>query len=163
MKNLAKSKLNNILAVLKEAVQEIALDISQDDTDPGSFINTFLAKIKALKIPRNEIAAFLEMRDVPGKKQFAEIVQKQLEETLKTDVTQVIDSWDVLKKLEAKDFDEFLFKEIMGCDARCPFCKVPCDAHSGGKTQGNHSATLHRPQGLGGFCYKDTDKLVTND
>ena len=118
LKNLAKSKLDNILAVLKEAVQEAALDISQDDTDAGSFINTFLAKIKALKIPRNEIAAFLQMRDVPGKKQFAEIVQKQLEEILKTDVTQVIDSWDVLKKLEAKDFDEFLFKEIMGCDAR---------------------------------------------
>ena len=163
LKNLAKSKLDNILAVLKEAVEETARDIPEDDTDNQSFINTFLAKIKALKIPRNEIAAFLEMRDVPGKKQFAEIVQKQLQETLKIDVRQVIDSWDVSEKLEAKEFDEFFFKEIVGCDARCPFCKVPCDAHSGGKTQGNHSATLHRPQGLGGYRYKDTDKLVPND
>ena len=163
LKKLAKSKLEKTLAVLKEAVEETVRDIPEDDTDEGSFINTFLAKIKVLKIPRNEIAAFLEMRDVPGKRQFAEIVQKQLEETLKSDVILVIDIWDVKEKLEAKEFDEFLFKEIVGCDARCPFCKVPCDAHSGGKTQGNHSATLHRPQGLGGFRYKDTDKLVSND
>ena len=163
LKNLAKSKLDNILSVLKEAIEKTTRDFTEDDTDEESFINMFVARIKALKIPYNEIAAFSEMRNVPGKKQFAEIIQKQLQETLKSDIMQIIDSWDVLEKLKAKEFDEFLFKEIVGCDARCPFCKVPCDMHHGGKTQGNHSATLHRPQGLGGFCFKDTQKLVTND
>ena len=80
---------------------------------------------------------------------------------MKVEIIGVIKSWDVGKNLEDKGLADFLFKELVGCNARCPFCQVPCDSHSGGKTQGNHSAILHRPQGLGGFSYIESKKSVT--
>ena len=67
------------------------------------------------------------------------------------------------EKLAQKDLSNFVFDEVVGCTARCPFCKVPCDSHSGGKRSGNHSATLHRPKGLGGISWESTNKLVSSD
>ena len=159
LKNLAKNKLENVMKAVKKAVDETV----QDLPDQEPFINTFLAKIDTLKIPQAEITAFLELPKEPEKYQFAAIIHQQLEDSLRKDVLQIIDSWKTLDKLEEKRLTEFLFKEIIGCDARCPFCKVPCDAHSGSRTQGNHSATLHRPQGLGGYRCTKTDKLIARD
>ena len=56
-----------------------------------------------------------------------------------------------------------MFKEIVGCTAVCPFCQVPCDTHSGGKSLGNHSATLHRPKGLGGVMFTSSEELTCGD
>uniref|UniRef100_A0A3B4UM51 Up-regulator of cell proliferation-like n=1 Tax=Seriola dumerili TaxID=41447 RepID=A0A3B4UM51_SERDU len=64
---------------------------------------------------------------------------------------------ETLKKLPVKPQDE-LFKQVFGCGHQCPFCKVPCEA--GGKEHKQHHAAVHRPQGLGRYRYRDTDKLV---
>ncbi len=39
----------------------------------------------------------------------------------------------------------------------CPFCKAPCDAHTG-HTAGDHITTLHRPQGIGGYAWEGGPK-----
>ncbi|XP_042275984.1 up-regulator of cell proliferation-like [Thunnus maccoyii] len=64
---------------------------------------------------------------------------------------------ETLNKLPIKPQEE-LFKRVFGCGKQCPFCKVPCEA--GGKDHKQHHAAVHRPQGLGGFRYEDTQKLV---
>ncbi len=46
---------------------------------------------------------------------------------------------------------------MFGCGQQCPFCKVPCEA--GGKTHKQHSAAVHRPQGLGSCRNIHTEKL----
>ena len=90
-------------------------------------------------------------------------MHQQLNGIVREDILKEINSWDVWLKLDSKNLTDFLFTEVVGCKERCPFCTVPCDAHSGGKTQGNHSATLHRPKGLGGRHWHETNKLVTED
>ena len=110
----------------------------------------------------NEASAYLEL-DIPDANQFANIVHRYLDGRLKTEITVLMDTWVIADKLNEKGLAEFLFKEVVGCEARCPFCKVPCDAHSGSKTQGNHSATMHRPQGLGGYMFTSTECLVLDD
>nr|XP_033801793.1 up-regulator of cell proliferation isoform X3 [Geotrypetes seraphini] len=64
---------------------------------------------------------------------------------------------DKLSKLPFKPQDE-IFKKVFGCGKQCPFCKVPCEA--GGTEHKDHFASVHRPQGLGAFSYKNTGKLV---
>ncbi|XP_062293239.1 up-regulator of cell proliferation-like [Scomber scombrus] len=64
---------------------------------------------------------------------------------------------ETLIKLPIKPLDE-LFKRVFGCGKQCPFCKVPCEA--GGKGHDKHHATVHRPQGLGGYRYESTEKLA---
>ena len=113
--------------------------------------------MKSLKIP--SIGAF-PLLELPIADQMQDFINQQLD-YLNSDAEKTIDSWDIPRKLEEKGLTEFRFKEIIGCDARCPFCKVPCDAHSGSRTQGNHSATLHRPQGLAGTTHTNPSQLVS--
>ncbi|XP_030065483.1 up-regulator of cell proliferation isoform X2 [Microcaecilia unicolor] len=64
---------------------------------------------------------------------------------------------DKLSKLPFKPQNE-IFKKVFGCGKQCPFCKVPCEA--GGIEHKEHFASVHRPQGLGAYRNKLTEKLV---
>ena len=56
---------------------------------------------------------------------------------------------------------EKLLDLMFGCQACCPFCKGLCDQtvrdHVGG-----HSTRIHRPQGITGYHYIDTEILVSS-
>ena len=155
LKNFAKSKLGEIMDEIKRALGNIMHVKSEEE----SFRNLFLTEMRSLKIP--SIATF-PCLELPMTVQMQCLINHQLD-FLKADVMKTISSWDISRKLEERGLTEFLFKELIGCNARCPFCKVPCDAHSGSRTQGNHSAMLHRPQGLGGTMQTEKSELVSGD
>ena len=155
LKALGEIKLEQLVSKVCDAVDKTILTNSDNDR----LIKVLLSNIESLKVSHNEAAAYLEI-DVPDRKQFRGILQQQLQGVVKGEIIRAIKSWDVGKNLEDKRLAQFLFMELVGCSARCPFCYVPCDVHSGGKTQGKHSAILHRPQGLHGAAYVDKDKLV---
>uniref|UniRef100_A0A8C5QW23 VLIG-type G domain-containing protein n=1 Tax=Leptobrachium leishanense TaxID=445787 RepID=A0A8C5QW23_9ANUR len=62
----------------------------------------------------------------------------------------------VLSKVTLNPVDELL-KKVIGCGKQCPFCKVPCEA--GGADHKEHSASIHRPQGLGTYRNSETEVL----
>ncbi|TDG99808.1 hypothetical protein EPR50_G00198880 [Perca flavescens] len=64
-----------------------------------------------------------------------------------------------LKKLHVNPQDE-LFTKLIGCGNQCPFCEAPCEA--GGRFHTEHWTSLHRPEGLGRFRWRETKKLVTD-
>ncbi|XP_008283376.1 interferon-induced very large GTPase 1-like, partial [Stegastes partitus] len=82
---------------------------------------------------------------------------EDLKAQLQQDLWKSEDIIKTLAKLPIKPQDE-LFKRVFGCGQQCPFCKVPCEA--GGKEHKQHHAALHRPQGLGGYHYVDSGKLM---
>ena len=157
-KETAKEKLeqitNTILTGLDSAVER--------SSDGTKFVKTFLSNIKNLKI-QHENASGLKELNVKDKVQFGIIVRQKIEMTIKKDIIQWINSWNIAEKLEEKGLAEFTFLELIGCSERCPFCKVQCDAHTGTRKGGNHSATFHRSKGLKGFVNVDDRKLITND
>ncbi|XP_073491750.1 interferon-induced very large GTPase 1-like [Aquarana catesbeiana] len=53
----------------------------------------------------------------------------------------------ILSKVKLNPQEELL-KKVIGCGKQCPFCNVPCENPCGDHKE--HSASLHRPQGLGG-------------
>ena len=146
LKQLACTKLDHIVNVLEEAL----IATEQSSCSSSEYFKTFFSKIAGLKISHTKTDLYTGL-SVPDKRQFVRLVNHQLKCRVKERATKVIKAWDVPRKLKEKRLTEFLLKEIVGCTAVCPFCQVPCDAHSRGKTLGNHSATLHRPQGLGGM------------
>ena len=158
LKVLAEMKLDDIVSKIEEAVDRTVSSLFVGK----HFMKTFFTKIESLKILHNEASAYMEL-DVPDKNQFAAILHQQLQSRVRESVIDTINKWNIERKLEQKDLAEFLFKEVVGCSKKCPFCAVPCDAHSGGKTQGNHSATMHRPEGLGGVRYVSTNRLASSD
>ena len=145
-------KLENILTMMKEAVDKVI----ESNVGDKSFIKVLLSKLDTLTIPYNEIRGWTETFDeVPEKSAFAMIIQQQLDGPMKNDIIEVIDSWNISIKLKELAFTDFVFKAVVGCTARCPFCKTPCDAHEG-KT---HLAHMHRPKGLGGYRRIPTNTL----
>ena len=143
LKELGKTKLDQLITKILQEVEK-TVESSSHEAD---FIKTFFKKIDHFKISHDDAAGYLEL-DVGNKHGFSGIIQQQLNGIVREDILKEISSWDVVSQLNKKNFTDFLFTEVVGCKAKCPFCKVPCDAHSGGKTQGNHSATMHRPEGL---------------
>ena len=164
--DLGKSKLNEILAVVR---QEVVNEALKNATESDSFTDTLLKKMYTLEIPHTEIGGWTEgstdnrMENVPGHSEFADFVHQQLDGALKANILQSIDSWDIPDKLKKRNFQKHIFKEIVGCEETCPFCMVPCDAHSGGKRGGHHSARLHRPEGLGGYRWLVTEQLLSTN
>ena len=156
MKILAQVQLDRIINTILKSVDKTC----SKGQEP--FVKVFFDDIKNLKKPHTQAAAFMDI-DVSDKTQFGAIVHQHLTGQIKTDIMQLISSWSVEKKLDNKALTKFLLKEIVGCSARCPFCKVPCDVHSGGKTSGNHAVTYHRPEGLCGTRDTQTGLLVIED
>ena len=162
LKALAETKLDEILGKIEEAVDRTVSSSVRSFVAGKHFMKTFFTKIESLKILHNEASGYMAL-DIPDKNHFATILHQQLQGRVRESVIDTISKWNIEEKLEEKDLAEFLFKEVVGCSMKCPFCDVPCDAHSGGKTQGNHSATMHRPQGLGGVSNKSDNRLVSDD
>ncbi|XP_072273180.1 interferon-induced very large GTPase 1-like [Pyxicephalus adspersus] len=73
--------------------------------------------------------------------------------------TELFDIRSLLSRVTLKPQEELL-KKVIGCSKQCPFCKVPCE-NAGGDHQ-MHSASLHRPQGLGRYKWNRDDTLVTD-
>eukprot|EP00092_Neocalanus_flemingeri_P029352 GFUD01031864.1.p1 GENE.GFUD01031864.1~~GFUD01031864.1.p1 ORF type:complete len:2619 (-),score=690.50 GFUD01031864.1:716-8572(-) len=70
---------------------------------------------------------------------------------------------DVLKSLSFNPLEN-LINERIGCTAQCPFCGSVCDnGIDCAGTKRKHVVELHRPQGLGGMRFLDTQILLTSN
>ena len=159
---LAEMKLNDVITTIVAALTDA---LKNSRPTHSNFIKTFLSTLGNLKDSHSGTAAYMEL-DIPKSHEFAGIVKEQLENkegVLNASIRRTIRSWNVQQKLKDKQLTEFIFKEIVGCCARCPFCKVPCDNHSGGRTGGKHAATVHRPEGIAGFHWLEEGRLTTQD
>ena len=157
LKNMALDKLDGMIAAIREALENTV----KSSCANKEFIQTFLRSLEC-QYSRTEAGCYLEL-EVQSQDQFKTVIERKLNSQVRETIVHSIMSWDAGKVLQRRGLGDFIFREIVGCDAVCPFCKVPCDAHCGGKTRGMHSSTLHRPQGLGGFYQYETEKLLIND
>ncbi|PIO28384.1 hypothetical protein AB205_0052880 [Aquarana catesbeiana] len=64
----------------------------------------------------------------------------------------------ILESVTLKPQEELL-RKVIGCRKQCPFCKAPCE--DGGINHQKHSASIHRPEGLGRLKMIKTNTLAT--
>ena len=152
LKLLAKSKLSSIIDELKSAIDRTVQNENND------FIGTLFSNMKGLKKPHDDMEAY-KMVPFDDKEKFGSFLVTQLS-LIQGQLEKDIDSSEVSNIIAEKGFTNFAFNEVEACTATCPLCKVPCDAHSGGKTSGKHRAILHRPRGLGGMVATDSRQLI---
>ena len=143
LKTIALEKLDRMIPIVLEALE---ITVRSSCTNEN-FIQTFLGRVGEMLISHCEASDYLDL-DIGSQEEFKNIVRRKLVGEVKDMIVKTICSWDVSAKLNRKGFTDFVFRELVGCKATCPFCTIPCDVHSGGKIHGKHSSTLHRPQGL---------------
>lgn len=148
------------LQTLEELLNKLCTDmkaVEKKSCDGSTFIKNFFQRIQSY-VTLYDTADFTD-REVKNVASFSQLVCDRLRGQVKKDCEDEIKAWDTRKQLEERDMRQFLFDELVGCDAKCPFCQAPCDAHSGriqvndGEDQNhlrNHSCSFHRPQGICG-------------
>ncbi|KAK7171067.1 hypothetical protein R3I94_001084 [Phoxinus phoxinus] len=156
---LEERHLRGITKEILEAVK-MAQNETNEDGIKG-FIHCVCKKLEQkLIIPKDALETVMVLNNA-SQEPFAVWLTKSVEEmeqTLKEQLRKV-DIQGKLCKLKIKPQGE-LFKRVFGCGKQCPFCKAPCEA--GGEAHTDHCASVHRPQGLGGYRYVNTEKLVAN-
>ncbi|XP_060886992.1 up-regulator of cell proliferation isoform X2 [Labrus mixtus] len=127
----------NLQELIKDIRQELRekLVISEDALGPFMILNN---------VKHKEFAQWL----TDCVKEMEENIKEQLK---KTNIKTKLANLDVQPENE-------LFKSVIGCSKRCPFCEAPCEA--GGIDHKEHTTSLRRPSGLGRYRWHGSKKLV---
>ena len=158
---LAEFRLNKLISEVADT-----LVLSQQRSE-GNF-NKFLAEFEQImqmekelmKINRNDLRRYL-MIEVPSVENFVDECLEVLHGSIKDSLMEYIRQLDVNEVLNMLDspIEDYLFHVILGCGETCPFCGAPCDQHSG-ENVGDHAVTLHRPRGISGAYWHQTNRLM---
>ncbi|XP_073491814.1 interferon-induced very large GTPase 1-like [Aquarana catesbeiana] len=91
---------------------------------------------------------------------FSSYIMSLLKEKQKSILSEVqaIEIECILEAVTPKPQEELL-RKVIGCRKQCPFCKAPCE--DGGENHQEHSAFLHRPEGLGRLKMDEANTLAT--
>ncbi|XP_039856985.1 up-regulator of cell proliferation-like [Simochromis diagramma] len=150
---------------LQSCIRNINDAINKAKRGMGDDMKTFVEDIckelgDKLVISQDALGAFMMLNNA-DKKQFADwliVSVNEMEQDLRKKFKNV--SFEMkLQHLHVQPQNE-LFNKLVGCGKQCPFCKAPCEA--GGRAHTEHFALLHRPQGLGGFSWPNTQKLISD-
>ncbi|XP_069374568.1 up-regulator of cell proliferation [Paralichthys olivaceus] len=155
---LVEQHLDSSSSSIKDAIYQAKKKTS---ADLKTFINNFCQELgEKLVISQDALGAFMILNKA-NQEQFADWFTQfvdEMEQALRKEFKER-DIEKILKHLDAKPQNE-LFTSVIGCGKQCPFCAVACV--SGGGDHSEHTAQLHRPQGLNGYRWEDTKKLVTD-
>ncbi|XP_064880817.1 interferon-induced very large GTPase 1-like isoform X2 [Oncorhynchus nerka] len=154
--------LNSISGKIKEAVEEslktsIEKADGNGDLNFNKFLQDLLFKLSTLLIiPTDTTGMTL---DNSKTKDFSVMLISSVEEMKNRLSDEFHKDQDVQNKLASipDSPQDLLYNKMFGCGKQCPFCKTPCDAQGNGHSM--HSAYIHRPDGLGGYRWKKSDKL----
>ncbi|KAM9500852.1 interferon-induced very large GTPase 1-like [Clarias gariepinus] len=157
---LEQQHLKGAIMEIKEAITK-AQNMKDENENIKKFIQTICRKLgEKFVIPKDVLEAVMVLNNAK-QDQFAHWLMQSVEE-MEDSLTTKFKKDNIQIKLEIlkiKPQDE-LFKRVFGCGKQCPFCKAPCEA--GGEAHTHHSASIHRPQGLGSYMFVHSEKLAIN-
>ncbi|XP_063045699.1 interferon-induced very large GTPase 1-like [Engraulis encrasicolus] len=160
MFKLEDRRLTGIMTKITEAISEAQKDATTSST-VTDIINSICTTLKDhLAIPEDTLLNSLVF-NTSKSDQFIKWLILSVQE-LQLDLLISLKDMPIGSKLDSADMkpQDELFRRVIGCGRQCPFCMAPCEA--GGKEHETHFASIHRPQGLGGWRYGDGDKLVSD-
>ncbi|XP_060706640.1 interferon-induced very large GTPase 1-like [Hemiscyllium ocellatum] len=150
--NLVKAAIKNVTSQTKEVAVSCVIQMLKEKL--GSEI----------QIPDIQLAAITFGAEKINVENFTHEVTSFIYEVENCLVCQ-INSWandaDAIMKTLPVDPTEELYAMLSGCGTRCPFCGVLCDCTNAIHAQ--HSAEYHRPQGLTGYHFIKSRKLITEN
>ncbi|KAM4612385.1 up-regulator of cell proliferation-like [Polymixia lowei] len=150
---------------LKSSISSITDAITKAQTNNNSNLAQFVEDIckelgDKMVISPDALGDFMTLNNA-NQEQFARWLTQSVEEMGRSLREKLKKKHIIMrfKELPVKPQNE-LFTRVIGCGEKCPFCKVPCEA--GGEAHTEHWASIHKPDGLGTWCYSDSEELTTD-
>jgi hypothetical protein len=140
---IEKAQMNKT-ATQKEFVQDICKELGDKFVMSQDALSACMALLK--EATAEKFADFL----IKSVKEMEQALQKKQKET---EVKAKLDG------LGSKPLND-LSAKLGGCGKQCPFCRAPCEA--GAASHKVHHVEIHRPEGLGGYHYDDSSKLISS-
>ncbi|XP_061106739.1 up-regulator of cell proliferation-like [Conger conger] len=173
LRNIEIMHLKAKVKRIKEAIKNAPMEASKRPVGRGKeagrgeeaqniqqFIQDICSDLqKELVIPKDPLRAVLALNTAKPE-DFSwclEVLVDEMEQDLTAEFQK---GGDVRARLTSLPFQpqKELFNRVFGCGRQCPLCKAPCEA--GGKSHTEHFASIHRPQGIGGYRQIGSCKLV---
>ncbi|XP_064198337.1 up-regulator of cell proliferation-like [Anguilla rostrata] len=166
LRNIEIEHLKGMVKRLKEAIKnaetkanERVAERGEEDRNIQLFIQDICSDLQELVIPKDPLEVVLALNTAKPE-DFSRCLKVLVDEMEQSFTAEFQKGGDVLTRLTSLPFQpqKELFNRVFGCGRQCPFCKTPCEA--GGKNHVEHFASIHCPQGIGRYRYKDSTKLV---
>ena len=160
---LANKKSSELIENIQRVISNIRkIDCElEHGVDTQEWLNVFCSKLENILVMDN----FIGYQDLGGVQTLKNVenFEKEVKSGLLIMVKDLHDAFkelsvDVLDTCENKP--HVIFSDnLIGCTEQCPFCKEQCDCTLS-EHSNNHQVEQHRPQGLGGYFYHQTHKMV---
>ncbi|XP_078073640.1 interferon-induced very large GTPase 1-like [Mustelus asterias] len=161
--SLALNILKRFISLIKETIKHITSQTNE--TTVPNVIWMFKEKLGSdFQIPGGQLAAITLGASNINLGHFTQEIASFICE-VEDRLVQHINGWgsDIETKIKTLPMDPSseLYTMLSGCGASCPFCGVLCDCTN--PTHSEHSAEYHRSQGLTGYHFSTSRKLVAEN
>ncbi|XP_068103307.1 interferon-induced very large GTPase 1-like [Hyperolius riggenbachi] len=158
---------------LEKLVQELIVSVSlkivsalksprvRGSQDMPTFFKMFCSTLNKYLVILNNDMKIMTFQNISDVAQFCHHVESSLNvivNELNSDMKSMAIEL-VINSLRIRPQDE-LFKKMVGCGQKCPFCRVPCEA--GGTNHKEHFTLAHRPKGLAQYTWSDCNDLCNS-
>ncbi|XP_041434681.1 interferon-induced very large GTPase 1-like [Xenopus laevis] len=148
---LVKKILSSIINKIQSALRDKNVQMSQSITEFFEMFRTILNKHLVISKNAVKVIIFQNTADIRLFSHNIDVLLAEMQEQIRLEMKSL--SIEVLlSQLLVKPHIE-LFKKVIGCGKKCPFCNVPCEA--GGDAHQEHFASAHRPKGLAEYTFSD--------
>ena len=149
--------MDKIISTVKEVT--VGYKSSKEKIQMTTWIKNVGRKLSTeLKIDFNDTGELLQLQHISNIDNFSD----ELMDRLKSIQDTVIVEFQNIKSSDIENWDrkpyDLIYEDVSGCMESCPFCKEPCNKMVKGH-DGDHTVDLHRPQCLGGWRIRDTQKM----
>ncbi|XP_035281744.1 interferon-induced very large GTPase 1-like [Anguilla anguilla] len=168
LRNIEVKCLKRMVKRLKEAIKNAVMKANERVTEGGKedrniqqFIQDICSDLQELIIPKDPLEVVLALNTAKPEdfSQCLKVLVDEMEQAITKEFQRDGDVRARLTSLALQPQKE-LFNRVFGCGRQCPFCMTPCEA--GGKNHTEHFASIHRPQGIGGYRYEESSELLIN-
>ncbi|XP_069053092.1 interferon-induced very large GTPase 1-like isoform X1 [Lepisosteus oculatus] len=154
---LFEENLDQQQSCIAAAVSRATGDVMSRKGNVDTWLETFSNELKDnLKFSENDLKG-VQYQDISD----FDFLQKAMTDALQK-VTEGLRNGFSLSSVDMGKFrekpDEILFRQLCGCWAQCPLCKAICTSTMEGHP-GDHSVPFHRPEGVKGLKWYQTDNL----
>lgn len=157
--SLLEKEIDKIKSKVFSAVSNASKQITANGMGIHCWIERFVENCSTLAITRDMFSIATIDEDLKDFEVFENQVENNLNHIFQDLLGQGV-SASILRRWNPTPFDK-LVDLMFGCDECCPFCKALCD-----QTLRNHDnehlTRNHRPQGVTGYRYIDSNILVKN-
>ncbi|XP_061118171.1 up-regulator of cell proliferation-like [Conger conger] len=169
LRNIEMNHLKVMVRRIKEAIKTSQMKAAEQAAGRGEeaqniqqFIQDICSDLqKELVIPKDPLRAVLALNSAKPE-DFSRCLEVLVDEMEQAFTAEFQKGGDVRARLTSLPFQpqKELFNRVFGCGRQCPFCETPCEA--GGKSHTEHFASIHRPQGIAGWRYHESQILLSN-